>query len=45
MFSVKKYIHAIATPLCHIFSKSFSTGIIPRQLKIAKVVGRSREEY
>ena len=35
---IKKLISSIATPLYHIFTKSFECGVIPSQLKIAKVV-------
>ena len=37
-FLLQKIIRTVSTPLCHIFSKSFSTGLIPTQLKIAKIV-------
>ena len=35
---LKKIVNCIALPLCHIFNKSFSSGIIPDQLKLAKVI-------
>ena len=35
---LQKVVNAIATPLQHIFVQSFSKGIVPQQLKIAKVV-------
>ena len=35
---IKRFYSSIATPLYYIFSKSFETGEIPSQLKIAKVV-------
>ena len=38
MFFVKKCIYSIAQPLKHVFGLSFSTGIVPDQFKIAKVV-------
>jgi len=38
MFFIKKFIHILATPLLYLISKSLETGIIPSQLKIAKVV-------
>jgi hypothetical protein len=37
-FFIKKIIMSISKPLQHIFSLSFSTGIIPSQLKIAKII-------
>ena len=36
-FLLKQIIHYIASPLCHIFNLSISTGICPDFLKIAKV--------
>jgi hypothetical protein len=38
MFFIKKFIHVLSVPLSHLISKSLETGIIPTQLKIAKVV-------
>jgi len=38
MFFIKKFIHALANPLYHVIYKSLETGIVPSQLKIAKVV-------
>ncbi len=38
MFFIKKFIHVLSVPLLHLISKSLETGIIPTQLKIAKVV-------
>ena len=38
MFFVKKCIYSLANPLKHVFGLSFSTGIVPEQFKIAKVV-------
>ena len=35
---IKDCIHVIADPLCDIFNKSISQGIVPNKLKIAKVV-------
>jgi hypothetical protein len=35
---IKKCIHNISDPLRHIFNLSFSTGTVPRQFKIAKVI-------
>ena len=35
---IKQIIYSILDPLCHIFNLSFSTGIVPTQLKIAKVI-------
>ncbi len=35
---LKKIINFIAVPLCHIINRSFLTGVIPVQLKIAKVL-------
>ena len=35
---IKKIIMSIATPLKHIFNLSFNTGLIPHQLKTAKVI-------
>jgi len=32
---IKKIMHSIVTPLYYVFSKSFETGIVPSQLKIA----------
>ncbi len=38
MFIVKKLISALITPLFFIISKSFESGKIPQQLKIAKII-------
>jgi Reverse transcriptase (RNA-dependent DNA polymerase) len=38
MFLLKNVTLQILSPLCHIFNLSFSQGIVPKQLKIAKVV-------
>jgi hypothetical protein len=38
MFFVKKVIEPILIPLKHVFHLSLSTGTIPNQLKIAKVI-------
>jgi len=38
MFFIKKFIHVLSSPLLHLISKSLDTGVIPSQLKIAKVV-------
>jgi len=35
---IKEIIDNIKTPLTHIFNQSFVTGIVPKQMKIAKVV-------
>lgn len=35
---VKDCIHYIADPLCDIFNKSLSTGVVPEKLKTAKIV-------
>ena len=35
---VKESIHYIVNPLCNIFNMSLSSGIVPDQLKIAKIV-------
>ena len=35
---VKESIHSIVDPLCDIFNKSISSGIIPDRLKIAKII-------
>ena len=37
-FFVKQISFSLLDPLYHIFSKSFATGIIPKQLKIAKII-------
>ena len=37
-FVLQKIITAISVPLCHIFRSSFAVGIVPSQLKIAKIV-------
>ena len=36
-FFLKKVIHTISTPLAHIFNRSFETGLVPEQFKIAKI--------
>jgi len=38
MFFIKKFIRNLATPLYHVIFKSLESGIVPSQLKIAKVV-------
>jgi len=38
MFFIKKFINILAYPLYHVIYKSFETGIVPSQLKIAKIV-------
>jgi len=38
MFFIKKFIHVLSVPLLHLISKSLETGLIPTQLKIAKVI-------
>ena len=35
---LKQTIHKISMPITHIINQSFHTGIVPRQMKIAKVV-------
>ena len=35
---IKECIHFIADPLCDIFNKSISSGVVPDKLKIAKIV-------
>ena len=35
---IKECIHFFAEPLCVIFNKSLSQGIVPDKLKVAKVV-------
>ena len=35
---VKSTIREVATPLSHIFNKSFQTGVVPNGMKIAKIV-------
>jgi len=37
-FFVKKIIYLIADPLVHIFNLSFKNGLVPNQLKVAKIV-------
>ena len=37
MFLVKKLSYQLAKPLCHLFNLSFSQGIVPSQMKIAKI--------
>jgi hypothetical protein len=36
-FLLKKIIHSIKYPLCHIFNLSLQSGVVPSQFKIAKV--------
>ena len=38
MYFIKKFIHVLSVPLMHLITKSLETGIVPTQLKIAKVV-------
>ena len=38
MSFIKSCIHSITVPLYHIIYKSFATGVVPSQLKIAKVI-------
>jgi len=38
MFFIKKFVHILSLPLLHLITKSLETGVIPNQLKIAKVV-------
>ena len=38
MFLVKKLSYQLAKPLCHLFNLSFSQGIVPSQMKIAKII-------
>jgi hypothetical protein len=38
MFFIKKFIYILAKPIYFILYKSFETGIVPDQLKIAKVI-------
>ena len=38
VFFLSKFARTIALPLHHVISKSFQAGIVPAQLKIAKVV-------
>ena len=38
MLLIKKCVWSIATPLAHVFNNSFSTGVVPSQFKISKVV-------
>ena len=35
---VKECMHIIAEPLCDIYNKSISSGIVPDKLKLAKIV-------
>ena len=35
---LKQIIHVIVVPLAHIFNASFSTGVFPQKLKIAKII-------
>jgi hypothetical protein len=37
-FLLKNVVQSIAQPLSHVFSRSISTGVVPTQLKIAKIV-------
>ena len=37
-YVVQQVISQIATQLAHMFNRSFSTGIVPNKLKIAKVI-------
>ena len=38
MSFVKKLAFQLARPLCHLINLSFSTGVVPSQLKIAKII-------
>jgi len=38
MYFIKKFINVLSVPLMHMITKSFETGTVPTQLKIAKVV-------
>lgn len=38
MFIIKRSITAICEPLAHIINTSFMTGVVPSQLKVAKVI-------
>ena len=38
MFTVKQFVSSLIEPLYHIIYKSFETGAIPEQLKIAKII-------
>ena len=38
MYFLKSIIDSIATPLIHIFNLSFDQGVVPSQLKIAKII-------
>ena len=38
MSLVKKLSFQLAKPLCHIFNLSFNQGIVPLQMKIAKII-------
>ena len=38
MYLVKKLSFQLAKPLCHLINLSFSTGVVPTQLKIAKII-------
>ena len=38
MYFLKNVIDSIATPLIHIFNLSFAQGVVPSQLKIAKII-------
>ena len=38
MFLLKKCIWSVASPLAHVFNKSFELGIVPCQFKISKVI-------
>ena len=37
-YLVKKLSFQLAKPLCHLINLSFSTGVVPTQLKIAKII-------
>ena len=38
MFLVKKLSYQLAKPLCHLFNLSFLQGVVPTQMKIAKII-------
>ena len=38
MSTIKQSIHCIATPLTHIINLSIAHGVVPREMKIARVV-------
>lgn len=46
-FLLKRIVHSIASPLSKIFNKSFSEGIFPDSMKLAKVIPiyKSKEHY